>query len=173
VVAQELVAADAALEDVADLGDEGLLGDGVLAIVPCVLDEHGKEGYHEECRVYVGNEIGFRVRVVGEDGLMSVVSFPSHCLLAIQGLNVCSICEEHTLAKKFEVVHRNTVASNSSIPIACLQRPRGFLPSVHTLTTLAGDRIGLSRSLLYLPGASSLFRGEKASAKGGDGGAMV
>ena len=78
-----------------------------------------------------------------------------------------------TLARKFDVVHRITVASNSDIPIACLHRPRGFLLSLQTLITLAGDRMGLPTSPLYLFGASSLFRGEKAAARGGDGGAMV
>lgn len=65
-----------------------------------------------------------------------------------------------TLARKFDAVHRNTVASNSMIPIVCLQRDRGFLPSLHTLTALAGDPIGLLRSLSYrsLYAESSLAR---------------
>jgi len=69
-----------------------------------------------------------------------------------------------TLAKKLLVVHRNTVASNSAIPIACRSFPFiFFLPSLHMLTTLAGLRIGLSRksfSRMYrLPLETSLTRG--------------
>jgi hypothetical protein len=70
-----------------------------------------------------------------------------------------------TLAKKLLVVHKTTVASNSDIPIACLNLLFicFFLPSSHMLTTLAGDRIGLSRksfSRMYrLPFETSLTRG--------------
>lgn len=52
-----------------------------------------------------------------------------------------------TLAKKLEAVHRNTVASSRAMPTACLILLCGllFLPSSHTLTTLAGERTGLSK----------------------------
>jgi hypothetical protein len=50
-----------------------------------------------------------------------------------------------TLAKKLEAVHRNTVASSSAMPTACLILLCGLLPSSHTLTTLAGERTGLSK----------------------------
>ena len=56
----------------------------------------------------------------------------------------------HTLARKFDTVQRNTVASSSIIPIACLHGLCGFLPSLHALTTLAGDSNGLSKSCEYL-----------------------
>jgi len=74
MVAEKFVAADAALEEVADPGEEGLLVDRVLAVVPRVFDKHRQEGYHEEGGVHVGYEIGFGEGVVGEDGLFSVVS---------------------------------------------------------------------------------------------------
>lgn len=74
-----------------------------------------------------------------------------------------------TLARKLDVVHKNTVASSSIMPIACLQRLRGLFPSLQTLTTLAGDRIGLPTSPSYLPcGSSSLFRGGSAGLSGGE-----
>jgi hypothetical protein len=82
MVAEELVAADATLQEVADLGEEGLLGNRVPAIVPSVFNKHRKEGYHEEGGIDVGNEIGFGVRVVGKDGLFSVVSQRFYPLLA-------------------------------------------------------------------------------------------
>ena len=50
-----------------------------------------------------------------------------------------------TLAKKLDAVHRNTVASSSAIPTACRVLLCGFFPSSHTLTTLAGERTGLSK----------------------------
>jgi hypothetical protein len=71
---------------------------------------------------------------------------------------------ELTLARKLLAVHRNTVASSSAIPIACRSLLFGFfLLSLHMLTTLAGDRMGLSRksfSRMYrLPFETSLTRG--------------
>jgi hypothetical protein len=69
----------------------------------------------------------------------------------------------HTLARKLLAVHRNTVASSNAIPTACRSLLCGLLFSLHTLTTLAGDRNGLSMksfSRMYLlPSDTSLTRG--------------
>jgi hypothetical protein len=86
-----------------------------------------------------------------------------------------------TLARKFDVVHRNTVASSNAIPTACRMRLCGFCfsPSSHSLTTLAGDSIGESMDAEYrvysdssLTRYSSLTRGGIV-ANTGVGGAMV
>lgn len=78
--------------------------------------------------------------------------------------------QERTLAKKFEAVHRNTVASSSTIPTACLHFDFcGFLLSPHTLTWLDGLCMGLARPLSYTIGPSSLFRDDVGILKGGGG----
>ena len=57
-------------EEVGELGEYGLLGDGVGAVGPEVVQEHGDQGDDEEGRVDVRHKVGFRVRVVCEDGLV-------------------------------------------------------------------------------------------------------
>jgi hypothetical protein len=74
------------------------------------------------------------------------------------------VWERRTLARKLLVVHRNTVARSNAMPTACRSLLFGFfLPSLHMLTTLAGDRGGLSIksfSRMYrLPFETSLTRG--------------
>lgn len=58
MLAQELPLAGAALQQVAHLGEDGLLVDGVLAVGPEVVEEHWDQRDDEEGRVDVGDEIG-------------------------------------------------------------------------------------------------------------------
>lgn len=69
MVAQEGDAACAALQEVGDLGEQGLAVYSVGAVEPEVVQEHGYERDDEEGGVDVGDKVGFRVRVVCEDGL--------------------------------------------------------------------------------------------------------
>jgi hypothetical protein len=94
MVADKLIAANTALEEVADLSKERLLFYRVLAIVPGMLQKHGKKGYHEESGVNVGYKIGFGVGVVGEDGLFFVVSFH-----ALTGIDIAERAFENTYAR--------------------------------------------------------------------------
>ena len=137
----------------------------VVSVVPSVLKKHRNQGYHEEGDVDIGNEVGLRVRVICEYSLW-------HDQLAMLStlLRVKNGAGAPTLAKKLEAVQRNTVASSSNIPTACLHFDLGgFLPSLHTLTWLAGLRMGLARSPSYTMGPSSLCRGDVAVLRGGGG----
>jgi hypothetical protein len=160
VVAEERDLACAPREEVGALREEGFLVDGVGAVKPQVVEEHGDKRDDEEGGVDVGYEVGFREGVVCEDGL----SPSQYAYMSWHDLVSRPNFSQHTLARKLLAVHRNTVASSSAIPIACLSLLFGFfLLSLHMLTTLAGDRMGLSRksfSRMYrLPFETSLTRG--------------
>jgi hypothetical protein len=52
------------------LCEDGFAVDGVrVSVGPEVVCEHGDERDDEEGRVDVGYEVGFRIGIVGEDGL--------------------------------------------------------------------------------------------------------
>ena len=76
-------------------------------------------------------------------------------------------------ARKSDVVHKNTVASRSAIPIACLIRlcllPLSFelSPSSQSLTTLAGESIGESMDAEYLVYSDSSLTRYSSLARGG------
>jgi hypothetical protein len=74
MVAEEFIAAYAALEQFAGLGEDGTAFRGIGAVVVEVEEEHGKERDDEEGGVYVGDEIGFGVGVICEDCLFTTLS---------------------------------------------------------------------------------------------------
>jgi hypothetical protein len=77
VIAEEFVAAHAALEQFAGLGEDGTAFRGVGAVVVEMEEEHGEEGDDKEGGVYVGYKVGFGVGVVCKDCLFTTLSaFP-------------------------------------------------------------------------------------------------
>ena len=88
-----------------------------LWVLVHLSDEYRDQGYDKEGRIDVGHKVRLAIRVVGEDGLE--VGQHAEALVSIP-------MRMHTLARKLDAVHRNTVRPSNDNPITLLHERHLF-----------------------------------------------